>query len=113
MVSLKRLRRRDLRITDRGPTAFVLSSLAHYGLRALLLPRVRRDTAFVTNEYNHDHRDEYWKPALSLDDFIYGNAEEQGWVLIDDQLKYATLHDVRTQFLPRLRDRVARYSKPG
>ena len=109
----RRLRERDLRITDRGPTLYLCSALAHYGLRALLLPAVRRDTSFVTNEYNHDHRDEYWKPALSLDEFVYGNAQEQGWVLLDDRLVRGTLHDVRTRFLPVLRDRVARYSKPG
>jgi SAM-dependent methyltransferase len=113
MVGLKRLRDRDLRVTDRGPTAFVWSSLAHYGLRALLLPRVHRDAAFVTNEYNHDHRDEYWKPALSADDFMFGNAQDLAWVLIDDRLVKGTCADVRRRLLPRLRDRVARYSKPG
>jgi SAM-dependent methyltransferase len=113
MLGLKRLRGTDLRITDRGPTAFVLSSLAHYGLRALLLPRLRRDTEFVTNEYNHDHRDEYWKPSLSLDDFLFGNAQDQAWVLLDDRLVLGTCHDVRKRLLPRLRDRVQRYSKPG
>ena len=45
------------------------SSLAHYGLRALVLPTLRRNKEFVINEYNHDKRDEYWKPALSADEF--------------------------------------------
>ncbi len=113
MVNLKRLRSGDLRIDELGPTVYLLSAFAHYGIRALLRPPVKRDTAFVTNEYNHDHRDEYWKPALSVDDFIYGNAVDQVWVLIDNQLMRGTVHDVRKHLLPRLCDRVAKYSKPG
>lgn len=113
MDTLRRLRERDLRVTDWGPTVFVWSSLAHYGLRALLLPREHRDTAFVISEYNHDHRDEYWKPALSLDDFLYGNAQDHAWVLVDDRMVKSTCAEVRRRLLPKLRDRVARYSKPG
>jgi SAM-dependent methyltransferase len=112
MVDLKRIARGDLRILDRGPTLYVWSSFAHYGVRALLMPRVRRDKEFVTNEYNND-RDEYWKPTLSEDEFIYGDAQTPIWVLIDDKLSRATLRDVRTHVLPRLRDRIASYSKAG
>ena len=112
MVDLKRIRRGELRILDRGPTLYVLSSFAHYGLRALILPRVHRDKAFVTNEYNNE-RDEYWKPTLSEDEFIYGDAQTPIWVLIDDRLVEGTLRDVRKQVLPRLRDRIAKYSKAG
>ena len=109
---LKRLRKGDLRITDRGPMLYVWSSFAHYGLRALVLPTLRRNKEFVINEYNHDKRDEYWKPALSVDEFIYGDAHTPTWVLLDDKLVRGTWHDVRARMLPRLRDRVARYSKP-
>jgi SAM-dependent methyltransferase len=112
MVDLKRIRSRDLRILDKGPTLYVWSSFAHYGLRALLLPRVKRDKEFVTNEYNSE-RDEYWKPALSEDEFIYGDAQTPIWAMIDDKVVKATLRDVRKQVLPRLRDRIASYSKPG
>jgi len=112
MVDLKRIRRGDLRILDGGPTLYVLSSFAHYGLRALLLPKVRRDKAFVTNEYNNE-RDEYWKPALSEEEFIYGDAQTPIWTLIDDQLVKATLRDVRKQVLPRVRQHIAQYSKPN
>lgn len=113
MVSFKRLRRGDLRIDELGPTVYLLSAFAHYGVRALLRPPVKRDTEFVTAEYNHDQRDEYWKPELSADDFIYGNARDVGWVLIDNQVERRTERAVREHLLPRLRDRVARYSKPG
>ena len=113
MPSFKRLRRGDLRIDELGPTVYLLSAFAHYGVRALLRPPVRRDTEFVTAEYNHDHRDEYWKPELSYDDFVYGNAKDLGWALIDHQVTRATVRDVRQHSLPRLRDRVAKYSKPG
>ena len=97
---LKRLRRGALRITDRGPTLYVWSSLAHYGLRALVLPTLRRNKEFVINEYNHDKRDEYWKPALSVDEFIYGDANTPTWVLIDDKLVRGTWHDVRARRQP-------------
>lgn len=113
MVDLKRLRRGDLRIEDHGPTAYLLSSFAHYGLRALFLRPLKRDTEFVTNEYNHDHRDEYWKPAMSADDFMFGNAETKNWILVDHQLRRGTVRDVREHLLPRLRDRIAKSSKAG
>jgi SAM-dependent methyltransferase len=112
MVSLNRLRRGDLRIEDRGPTLYVWSSLAHYGLRALFLPKIRRDKKFVINEYNNE-RNEYWKPSLSLDEFIFGDARVPIWVLVDDKLVRGNLRMVRERLLPRLRDRVAQYSKPG
>jgi SAM-dependent methyltransferase len=112
MVNLKNLRRGDLRIEDHGPLVYVWSSFAHYGVRALLLPKVTRDKAFVTNEYNHE-RDEYWKQDLTLDDFIYGNNATVIWTLIDDKLVRAKLRDVRMKILPRLKKRIEQYSKPG
>jgi SAM-dependent methyltransferase len=112
MVNLDKLRRGDLRIEDHGPTVYVWSSLAHYGVRALLLRRVTRDKAFVTNEYNNE-RDEYWKQDLTLDDFIYGDNDAVLWVLIDDKLTRAKLHDVRKKLLPKLKERIEHYSKPG
>jgi len=102
MVDWKSLRRGDLRIMDRGPTLYVWSSFAHYGLRALLLRRLSRDKAFVTNEYNNE-RDEYWKPSLTPDDFIYGNAQDPIWILLNDRLVQGKLPDVR----------IKKYSKPG
>jgi SAM-dependent methyltransferase len=113
MIDLKRLRRGDLRIEDRGPTAFLWSSLAHYGLRALLLKPAKRDKQFVTDEYNHDHRDEYWKPTMSFDDFVYGNATDLVWTLIDHEPCRTTLADVRRRLLPRLAGRIAQYTKRG
>jgi SAM-dependent methyltransferase len=112
MPSLKdRLRRRDLRIEDRGGSVYLLSSLAHYGLRAVM-PTIRRDATWVTNEYNHE-RDEYWKPALTEDEFVYGDGENPTWVLLDHKLVRGTAREVRLRLLKRLRDRVVRYSKPG
>lgn len=112
MVDFKRIRRGDFRVLEHGPTLYVWSSFAHYGIRALLKPRVRRDQQFVTDEYNNV-RDEYWKPSLTEDEFIYGDATTPIWCLIDDRLQKATLRDVRKHVLPRLRDRIASYSKPG
>jgi len=112
MVDLKRLRRGDLRIEDHGRAAYVWSAFAHYGLRALLGRRVRRDAAFVTDEYNNV-RDEYWKPSTSLDDLIFGDDEHPTWILVDDQLTRGTLRDARMKLLPRLKDRIAANSKPG
>ena len=113
MLDFKRIRRGDLRIDELGPTVWLLSSFAHYGIRALLRPPVKRDTEFVTAEYNHDHRDEYWKSDLTADDFIFGNAKDLGWALVDGELKRATVRDVREHSLPRLLERVVQYSKPG
>ncbi len=106
------LRRGDLRIDNRGPTAFVWSSFVHYGVRALLRRPVKRDRQFVTEEYNHA-RDEYWKRSLSFDDFVYGNASIPDWTLIDHKPKRAPQAEVRRRLLPRLRERIASYSKPG
>jgi SAM-dependent methyltransferase len=113
MVSLKRLSRGDLRIEDRGPTAYVLSCFAHYGLRALLLRRVRRDAEHVHKEYNRGERHEYWKPALTPDEYIFDNGEHERWILLDDRLVRGTLRQVRERLLPRLRERIERYSKSG
>jgi SAM-dependent methyltransferase len=113
MLSFKRLRRGDLRIDELGPTVYLLSALAHYGVRALLRPPLRRDTGFVTAEYNHDHRDEYWKPELSYEDFVYGNAKDIDWALIDHEVMRTTVRAVRELSLPRIRDRIASYSKAG
>src|SRR5262249_35840715 len=77
-----------------------------------LRPPVRRDKEFVINEYDHE-RDEYWKPSLTLDDFILGNAQEEIWAMIDDRLVRARLSDVRARVLPKLRDRIVQYAKPG
>jgi hypothetical protein len=112
MVSLKRLRSGDLRIKEYGPTLYLWSSLAHYGLRALFLPRLERNSELVHDEYNHE-RDEYWKPGLSLDDLIYDNDRDQRWILLDDRVVRGTMREVRKRLLPRLRDHVAKYSKPG
>jgi SAM-dependent methyltransferase len=113
MVSLKRLSRGDLRIEDRGPTAYVLSCFAHYGLRALLLKRTHRDAEHVHNEYNRGERHEYWKPSLTPDEYIYDNGERERWILLDDKLVRGTLRQVRERLLPRLKERVQHYSKPG
>jgi SAM-dependent methyltransferase len=115
MLNLKRLRRGDLRIDELGPTIYLLSSFAHYGLRALLLPAVKRDVEFVTNEYGQGNRNrtEYWKPTLSADDFIFGNSEDLTWVLIEGKLLRASERAVREHLLPRLKARVAQYSQPG
>lgn len=111
-MSLKeRIRRRDLRVEDYGGSVYLLSALAHYGLRAVM-PKIRRDAAFVTNEYNHE-RDEYWKPELSEDEFIYGDGVTPTWLLIDHKLVRSTQREVRLRLLKKLRDRVAQYSKPG
>jgi SAM-dependent methyltransferase len=112
MIDLKRLRRADLRIVDRGPAAFLWSSLAHYGLRALLRPPVKRDKQFVTDEYNHE-RDEYWKSAMTFDEFVYGSATELAWRLIDHEPCRTTEAEVRQRLLPRLLQRVSHFSKPG
>ena len=113
MVSLKRLTRADLRIEDRGATAFVLSCFAHYALRALLLRRTRRDVVHVHKEYNQGERHEYWKPSLTPDEYIFDNGELERWILLDYQLVRGTLRQVRERLLPRLKQRVAHYSKPG
>ncbi|HEY1813784.1 MAG TPA: class I SAM-dependent methyltransferase [Kofleriaceae bacterium] len=110
---MKQLIRGNLRIEDRGPAAYVWSSLAHYGLRALL-PKRSRDTTVVMNEYNHE-RDEYWKPQhqLSVDDYVWGDRERERWILLDHELGRGTLRQVRERLLPRLKQRVEQYSAPG
>jgi SAM-dependent methyltransferase len=112
MLNVKKFSRGDLRIEDAGPTAYVLSSVAHYGVRALLPKRIHRDAAQVHDEYNHE-RFEYWKQNLTADDYIFGDNELERWVVIDHKLVRGTIRDVRERLLPRLRDRVATYSKPG
>ncbi len=113
MVSLKRIARGDLRIEDGGPTAYVLSSFAHYGLRALLPGRVRRDAVHVHAEYGRGERHEYWKSELTPDEYIFDNGERERWILLDHKLVKGTLRQVRERLLPRLKERVLRYSSPG
>jgi SAM-dependent methyltransferase len=113
MVSLKRLSRGDLRIEDRGPTAYVLSCFAHYGLRALFLSKTRRDVEAVHKEYNRGERHEYWKESLTPDEYIYDDGQRERWILLDDRLVRGTLRQVRERLLPRLKERVLHYSKPN
>ncbi len=91
---------------------YLWSSFAHYALRALLRRRIRRDAVVVTNEYGNV-RNEYWKSALSVDELIHGDSSALTWVMLNDRVVRGTQHDVRALLLPRLRDRVAGYSKPG
>jgi protein-L-isoaspartate O-methyltransferase len=106
------LRRGDLRIEDRGAAAFVVSAFLHYGVRALLRRPVTRDKQFVIDEYNHQ-RDEFWKPSLTYNEYVYGNTAVSKWTLIDFKSVFTPECHVRSRLLPLLRDRVAKYSKPG
>lgn len=109
---IKRLLRGDLRIEDRGAWTYLLSSFAHYGLRALLPGRIRRDAKVVLDEYNRE-RYEYWKPQLSLDEYLFSDSEQERWIVLDDVLTRGTHHEVRRRVLPRLAAAVVRYSRPG
>jgi len=113
MGRLARILRGDLRVEDRGPTAFVWSSFAHYALRAVLLKPVHRDDQYVHHEYGRGERHEYWKASLSPDEYIFDDDRRQRWILLDDKLVRGTLRAVRERLLPILAERVRRYSQPG
>jgi SAM-dependent methyltransferase len=109
---IKRFFRGDLRIENGGSMTYLVSSFAHYGLRALIPGRLRRDATVVYNEYNHE-RYEYWRSELSFDDYVFGDSEHERWIVLDDMLVRGTFHAVRSRVLPRLAEAVTRYSRPG
>jgi SAM-dependent methyltransferase len=107
-----RLRRADFRIENRGPTVFLLSSLAHYGVRALVPRGITRDANHVLTEYNHG-RQELWKTDLSLAEYVFGDNRTRQWILKDDRVQQGTERDVREPLLSRLVDHVRRNSDVG
>lgn len=114
MSALEKLRRGDLRIENFGRSAYLVSSLAHYGVRALLLRPTKRDKAYVAAEYGNE-RDEYWKRSAdySLDDYIYGDSQTVAWKLLDGEVRKGTDLEVRERLMRKLRERIEQYSKPG
>jgi SAM-dependent methyltransferase len=111
-IDFKRLLRGDVRVYDRGPRAYVVSAFVHYGVRALLLPRINRDASAVMQEYNHE-RQEYWKSELSPDEYVWGDSATERWILLDNRLVRGTYRDVRRRLLPLLKARVSASSNPG
>lgn len=102
----QRMRRGDLRVQSRGPVAFTMSSLLHYGLRAALGRRIARDTAHVLSEYDDPNRKEYWKPDASQDDFILGDDVRTKWILTNGEPHIGTDREAREFMLERLASRV-------
>jgi SAM-dependent methyltransferase len=97
-----RLARRDLRVHSKGPIAYTISSALHYGLRAVLGRRVRRDQSHIQAEYHDANRDEYWRETFSIDDLIFGDDRTSKWILNQGRLEVGTDRTSRRYLLDRL-----------
>lgn len=103
MTVMKRVRRANLLVTDRGPMEYLLSGLLHYGPRALLKPlrKKRRTQEEVLEEYNvfgREHAD--WlgtgdgvlrlENLEALDDLIYDDPVTPRLMMVDGQVRRGT-----------------------
>ena len=109
----RRLREKDLRVWERGPTAYSVSSLAHYGLRVLLRSHTARDQDHIQDEYHASKRTDYWKSDATVDDVIWGDDQTIKWLLKDGKLKKGVDRESRDYMLNRLVARVQQHLPNG
>jgi SAM-dependent methyltransferase len=109
---MQRLRSGDLRVTNRGPMAYTLSSAVHYGVRVVLRKRIARDKSFVASEYQLTKRFD-WRQNISLDELIFSDNQEEKWILADGELKRGTERMVRLHLLERLEARISELLPQG
>jgi len=100
-----RVRTRDLRVFDRGPLAYTVSSALHYGLRVVMKHKVVRDQDQIHDEYQLTKRFD-WREGLSVDDLILSDDHAKKWILRDDKLELGTERTVRAYLLARLESRI-------
>lgn len=110
---VERLKAGDLRIENRGALLFTASSFMHYGLRAVLRKRVRRDASHVMEEYDRETRTEHWKPDIEVDDLILGDDYRERWILRDSKLDRGTTREARRHLLERLADNITKLIPDG
>jgi SAM-dependent methyltransferase len=109
----ERIQRRDLRVMNKGPLLYTVSSLLHYGMRAAVRRRVVRDVKQISQEYHDKNRTEYWASNGSLDDLIYSDNQTSKWILNGGRLEVGTDRIAREYLLERLEKRIGELLPEG
>jgi SAM-dependent methyltransferase len=107
-----RIRTRDLRVLDRGPTAYTISHFLHYALRATLGRKVPRDHEWIHDEYQITKRFD-WRPNLTFDDLVHSDDRIPKWILDEGRLRIGTERTVRLHLLSQLEQRILQFLPDG